>query len=149
MEIDELDRTLLNEIQSGFPVEARPYKWLGEKLEMDEAEVLRRIANLRSKRIIRRLGASINSRQIGFVSTLWTAQVPENRFSDFVDIVNSCTGVTHNYQRRHTNNVWFTLIAESEEEKKRILNDLTHRTGIPILELPAIRVFKIRVDFKF
>ncbi len=147
--MDERDRDLLNEIQSAFPVEARPYRVLGERLAMDEQGVLDRIAGLRREGIIRRLGASINSRLVGFVSTLCTAQVPEESFDEFVRVVNSCPGVTHNYKRKHRNNVWFTLIAESQEEKKRILEELTVRTGIAILELPAIRIFKIRVDFRF
>ncbi len=147
--MDELDRMLLNEIQCSFPVEARPYKCLGDKLHMEEEEVIRRIGNLKSNGIIRRLGASINSRGVGYVSTLCTAQVPVESFEQFVRVVNSCTGVTHNYQRRHPNNVWFTLIAESPDEKNRILAELSDKTGVPILELPAIRIFKIRVDFKF
>jgi siroheme decarboxylase len=147
--MDERDRDLLNEIQTGFPVEPRPYKVIGDRLQMEEEEVIRRIADLKQNGIIRRLGASINSRQVGFVSTLCTAQVPADSFEEFVQIVNSCTGVTHNYQRRHPNNVWFTLIAESQHEKHKILAELTETTGIPILELPAIRVFKIKVDFKF
>ncbi|MEW6348373.1 MAG: Lrp/AsnC family transcriptional regulator [Thermodesulfobacteriota bacterium] len=147
--MDDRDRHLLNEIQSAFPVEVRPYRALGKKLAMDEQEVMDRIAGLRREGIIRRLGASINSRLVGFVSTLCTAQVPEDRFDEFVRVVNSCPGVTHNYKRRHRNNVWFTLIAESQREKKRILEELIKSTGISILELPATRIFKIRVDFRF
>ncbi len=147
--MDERDRNLLNEIQSAFPVVARPFRVLGDKLEMEEQEVMDRIGGLKREGIIRRLGASINSRLVGFVSTLCTAEVPEECFDEFVRVVNSCPGVTHNYQRKHRNNVWFTLIAESRDEKRRILDDLMNRTRIPILELPAIRVFKIRVDFRF
>jgi siroheme decarboxylase len=57
--------------------------------------------------------------------------------------------VTHNYERRHEYNVWFTLIAPSLAEKKRIIEELIRQTGVDILELPAKRIFKIRVDFRF
>jgi DNA-binding Lrp family transcriptional regulator len=147
--MDIQDRQLLNEIQTGFPVEPHPYRVLGDRIGMDEAEVLSRITNLREEGIIRRMGASINSRRIGFVSTLLAARVPREKFDSFVEIVNSCPGVTHNYERRHEYNVWFTLIARSEGEKKDIIRDLTVRTGIRILEFPAERIFKIRVDFRF
>jgi len=147
--MDIRDRQLLNQIQTDFPVEPHPYRVLGVRIGMDEAEVLSRITNLREEGIIRRMGASINSRRIGFVSTLLAARVPREKFDSFVEIVNSCPGVTHNYERRHEYNVWFTLIARSEGEKKDIIRDLTVRTGIRILEFPAEKIFKIRVDFRF
>ncbi|MGB6064877.1 MAG: Lrp/AsnC family transcriptional regulator [Desulfomonilaceae bacterium] len=147
--MDSRDRELLNLIQAEFPVEPHPYMVLAEKLGMDQEEVLARIANLKRQGIIRRIGASINSRRVGFVSTLLAAQVPEEKFESFVQTVNSCPGVTHNYERKHTYNVWFTLIAPSQTEKERIIRGLIERTGIEILELPATRIFKIRVDFKF
>ncbi len=147
--MDSRDRELLNVIQAGFPVEPHPYQVIGEKLGMDQNEVLARIANLKRQGIIRRLGASINSRRIGFVSTLLAAQVPPEKFESFVQIVNACPGVTHNYERKHAYNVWFTLIASSQAEKERIIRELIEKTGVEILELPATRIFKIRVDFKF
>lgn len=147
--MDSRNRELLNEIQAGFPVEPHPYRVIGERLGMSEAEVLNRIADLKSEGIIRRIGASINSRRLGYVSTLLAARVPREKFDSFVQIVNACPGVTHNYERKHDYNVWFTLIAPSEAEKQRIIKRLIERTGIDILELPAKRIFKIRVDFRF
>lgn len=147
--MDDKDRALLNEIQSSFPVQSHPYKVLGARLGISEDETLSRIAKLKKMGIIRRIGASINSRGLGFVSTLVTAQVPTEQLNNFVDVVNSYSGVTHNYLRKHEYNVWFTLIAQSEPEKQRIVNEMSERTGIKLIELPAKRIFKIRVDFKF
>ncbi len=147
--MDDRDRELLNEVQADFPVEPHPYRVVGERVGMSEAEVLERIAKLKGKGIIRRFGASINSRRVGFVSTLLAAQVPREAFESFVRTVNACPGVTHNYKRKHAYNVWFTLISPSREDKDRAVAELVEKTGVPILELPAKRIFKIRVDFKF
>lgn len=147
--MDSRDRELLNEIQSDFPVEPHPYRVIGERVGMSEAEVLSRIAKLKQEGIIRRFGASINSRRVGFVSTLLAAKVPQEKFDFFVETVNACPGVTHNYERSHDYNVWFTLIAPSGEEKQRTIRELEEKTGIDILELPAKTIFKIKVDFKF
>jgi len=147
--MDQSDRDLLNEIQSDFPVESHPYGVLGQRLGMSEREVLERIAGLKQEGVIRRLGASINSRKVGFVSTLLAAQVPKERLDEFVTAVNACPGATHNYERDHRYNVWFTLISPSAEEKERTIRALVERTGIDILELPAKKIFKIRVNFKF
>jgi siroheme decarboxylase len=147
--MDELDRKLLNEIQARFPVQPHPYKALGNRIGMEESEVWSRIARLRNQGIIRRIGASINSRRVGFVSTLLAAKVPPEKFERFVEIVNSCPGVTHNYERKHEMNIWFTLISPSEEEKQETIRILSRETGVEILEFPARRIFKIRVDFRF
>lgn len=147
--MDDRDKALLNDIQTGFPIEPHPYRVLGERLNMTEAEVLRRIAALKDEGIIRRIGASINSRRVGYVSTLLAAEVPREKFDSFVETVNACSGVTHNYERKHKYNVWFTLIASSQSDKERIIKELSEATGVEIHEFPARRIFKIRVDFKF
>jgi siroheme decarboxylase len=147
--MDDRDRDLLNAIQAGFPVQPHPYRVIGEKIGMGEDEVIARIAGLRQEGIIRRIGASIDSRRLGFVSTLCAARVPQDKFASFVEVVGACPGVTHNYERRHDYNVWFTLIAPSVAEKERIIRELIQRTGVAILELPAKKIFKIRVDFRF
>ncbi len=149
IQIDETDRALLNEIQSDFPVQSHPYSVLGSRIGLSEEETLFRVTKLREAGIIRRIGASINSRELGFVSTLVTAMVPAERLDDFVALINSFSGVTHNYLRKHDYNVWFTLIAQSEREKLRIIREMSQRTGIELFEFPAKRIFKIRVDFKF
>ncbi len=147
--MDHRDKELLNEIQTRFPVESHPYRVLGGRLNMTEEEVLQRVATLKEEGIIRRIGASINSRRVGYVSTLLAAEVPKDKFENFVETVNACPGVTHNYERKHKYNVWFTLIASSQSEKERIIAELSNATGVEIHEFPARRIFKIRVDFKF
>jgi DNA-binding Lrp family transcriptional regulator len=147
--MDAKDRELLNQIQADFPIEPHPYRIIGARVGMTEEEVLSRIARLKQEGIIRRFGASINSRRIGFVSTLLAAKVPTAKFDSFVETVSSCPGVTHNYERRHDYNVWFTLISPSPEDQQRTIKELAEKTGVEILELPAKRLFKIRVDFKF
>jgi DNA-binding Lrp family transcriptional regulator len=139
----------LNEIQDRFPVQSSPYQVIGQRLGISETAVLDRVRKLKSAGIIRRIGASINSRRVGFVSTLLAARVPPEQLDHFVMTVNDCPGVTHNYQRRHDFNVWFTLIAPSEEDKRRTVDELSTKTGVEILELPAKRIFKIKVDFRF
>ena len=68
--LDELDRTILNEIQSRFPIDSTPYQVLAEKLGCPEAEVIRRVRRLKEHEVIRRIGANFNSRKLGYTSTL-------------------------------------------------------------------------------
>ncbi len=146
--LDATDRRILDVIQTDFPLEPRPYAVLGQRLGLSEEEVFARVRALRRRRIIRRLGANFQSAKLGFVSTLCAARVPEERLEAFIAAVNAEPGVTHNYLRDHAYNVWFTLISPSREASRAILDNLTRRTGVSILNLPATRLFKIRVDFR-
>ena len=146
-ELDSLDRRILDIIQSDFPLERRPYAVIGQRLGIAEGEVFERVRSMRARGVIRRLGANFQSAGLGFVSTLCAASVAPERLNDFVQRVNALPGVTHNYLRAHRYNVWFTLISPSREEQERILAELSSETGVGILDLPARRLYKIRVDF--
>ena len=147
--LDELDRIILNEIQSNLPIAPRPYQVLAEKLECSEEEIIRRVQKMKDREVIRRIGANCNSRKLGYTSTLCAAKVPLNLMERFIEVVNSYTGVTHNYRREHEYNIWFTLIAPSTEAIKRILGEISQRTGVEeVISLPAERLFKIQVDFE-
>ena len=146
--LDAHDRRILGIIQSGFPLEPRPYAAIGREVGLPEEDVFARVRDLKARKIIRRLGANFQSARLGFRSTLCAAKVPEEAFEDFVAEVNRHTGVTHNYLREHDYNIWFTLISPSREEAQATLDGITQCTGIPILNLPATRLFKIRVDFR-
>jgi DNA-binding Lrp family transcriptional regulator len=147
--LDELDRMILNEIQSNLPIEPRPYQVLAEKLKCSEEEVLRRVQKMKDRDLIRRIGANCNSRKLGYTSTLCAAKVPSHLMGRFVEVVNSYTGVTHNYRREHEYNIWFTLIAPSKGEIQRVLSEISDLTGVEeVISLPAERLFKIQVDFE-
>jgi DNA-binding Lrp family transcriptional regulator len=146
--LDDLDRAILNEIQSHFPIASRPYAEVGRRVGASEEEVLARVAAMADAGVIRRLGANFTSRKLGYTSTLVAARVPPDKLDLFVAVVNRYPGVTHNYLRRHRFNVWFTLIAESEERLNQILEEISLASGVAeILSLPAQEIFKIKVDF--
>ena len=146
--MDEIDKKILDIIQTGFPLESRPYEAVGRRLKLTEAEVLARVRALKEKGIVRRIGATFDSRTLGFHSTLCAAKVPEGKLERFTTLVNELPGVTHNYLRDGDYNVWFTLIGPGEEAVHGILRELTARTGTEVLNLPAEKVYKIKVDFK-
>jgi DNA-binding Lrp family transcriptional regulator len=146
--MDETDRKILNILQRDFPVEPEPFRVIGEKVGLPEDEVLKRVEKLKDKGIIRRIGAVFDTKKLGYVSTLCAAKVPDENIGNFVDIVNSYKGVTHNYRRNHLYNMWFTLIAPGESEIKEILKEIEDKTGVSdILDMRATKTFKINATF--
>jgi len=104
---------------------------------------------MKEEMLIRRIGGNFSPDKLGYTSTLCAAQVPENKIKLFTTTVNSYSGVTHNYQREHKFNIWFTFIAPSKEIIQENLDKISQQTGIKtILNLPATNVFKISANFK-
>ncbi len=146
--LDATDKEILRAVQSHLPLDPRPFHELGRRLGLEEDEVIRRLRRLKQSGVIRRIGGNFDSSSLGFASTLCAAKVPEDKFEQFVQAVNAYPGVTHNYRREHEYNVWFTFIAPSMEEIEENLARLAQDTGIEhICSLPAIKKYKIKVDF--
>ncbi len=146
--MDDTDRTILNIIQSDFPLVPRPFEVIAKQVGTTEDNVIRRIKGLKQEGIIRRIGGNFVPEKLGYVSTLCAASVPEDKIDSFAETVNEYSGVTHNYVREDRFNVWFTFIAPSMEAIEESLAEIAKKTGVAdIISLPATRVFKIRAAF--
>ena len=147
--MNKTDRKILNEIQSDFPISSRPYHDLGRRLNLTEDEVIEAVGRMKDEGIIRRIGGNFHSAHLNFVSTLCAAKVPEDKIDMFVEVVNDYPGVTHNYLRKNAYNIWFTFIAEEMAHIDDALREIAEKTGVTeILNLPAEKMFKIKVDFE-
>lgn len=146
--LDGVDRALINRLQKDFPLVACPYAAIGASLGIPEGEVLERLGRLRERRLIRIVGPVFNSRALGYRSTLIAMRVPPGRIEAAAEIINAHPGVGHNYLRGHEYNLWFTLAVRGEGDLEETL-DAFRREIAPeaMLELPALRLFKIRLFF--
>lgn len=146
---DQTSKDILNRIQADFPIHPRPYKVLAEELGLSEDQLIDRIEQMKQEMIIRRIGGNFSPDRLGFYSTLCAARVEPDKIELFARTVNAFSGVTHNYQRNHQYNIWFTFIAPSVQEIKECLETISQKTGVTeILNLPATHVFKIAANFK-
>jgi len=146
--LDEADKAILNRIQSDFPITPSPYLAIAEELRLTEDDVIKRLKKLKKNGIIRRMGGNFVPEKLGFVSTLCAAVVPEERIGSFTKVINRYPGVTHNYLRDGSFNVWFTFIAPSMKEIDSNLKQISKETGVKeIINLPATKVFKIKAHF--
>jgi siroheme decarboxylase len=147
--VDAQDTRLCDLIQNEFPAVERPYAALAERLDMDEDDVLERIARLRRERIIRQISAIFDTRKLGYRSMLIAARTTPEQEEAAAAVFSSHPGVTHNYQREHAFNIWFTLGVppNSRLGLDRTVELLGELAGVEsIRPLPALRFFKIGVD---
>jgi len=153
--LDNRDKELLQRLQDAFPVAKSPWAEIGEKLGITAEEVLSRSQRLSSDGVIRKLRTILNGQKIAACSsTLMAMRVPAERMGDVVSVVNEYMSVTHNYQREHDYNLWFTVTTcgSGGKDLRSTVEEIKERTGIPdsdVLDLPTTRVFKVDVRFKF
>ena len=143
---DEVDRRLLNDFQSGFPLVPRPFAEVAAQLGVDEAEVIARLERLSGSGAVSRVGPVIEPRRMG-ASTLAAMAVPPERLEKVAGLVNGFPEVNHNYEREHRFNLWFVLTAADEDRLAAIMDEIQERTGIEVLDLPMLNEYHIDLGF--
>lgn len=147
--IDGLDALILNRMQGDFPVSEDPYAEIGLAIGVSGEEVLLRVRGLVERGVVRKVGPFFDARKMSYVSTLCALHVPEEKLADVAALINAYPEVTHNYLRAGMPNLWFTVIAESKTAIQKIIGEIEEKGGVgPVRDLPASRMFKVKVDLK-
>jgi DNA-binding Lrp family transcriptional regulator len=146
LSLDKIDRRLLDDFQQGFPLSARPYAEVGERLGIGEAEVLARLTRLTMAGAVSRVGPVLRPKRIG-VSTLAAMAVPPGRLEAVADLVSGYPEVNHNYERSHRVNLWFVLTARDKARLDEVLSEIALFTGIEVLDLPMLEEYHIDLGF--
>ncbi len=144
--IDDVDAAIIDGYQSGFPIEERPFRRVGDELGIDELAALDRVSRLQDRGIVRRFGPVLNPPVIGS-STLAAVKAPEDRFDEVAAVINEYRQVNHNYARDHEWNMWFVVTAGSRETRDEILAEIEQRTGCDVLVLPMLTDYYIDLEF--
>jgi len=147
--MNPLDKRILNRLQKDIPFVKRPWEAVAEELNIKEDILLKRVGLLKRRGLIRRISAGLNPRRIGFASTLIAVKIGPKNLNKAARKINLYPEVTHNYGRDSEYNLWFTLVAKDRKRIAQIVNQLRKDKSInEILELPAVKLFKIDVNFR-
>ena len=146
LQIDSTDKELLNEIQWVFPLVERPYLEIGKNHGISEEEVIKRISSLKDVGLIRQINAIFDTRRLGYKSALIAFAVESDKLDSVANEVNKHPGVSHNYERNHEYNMWFTLAVPPDGDMKKDLQKMASLEGvIKYRLLPTLKLYKIGV----
>ncbi|WP_419797770.1 MAG: Lrp/AsnC family transcriptional regulator [Terasakiella sp.] len=148
IELDDLDRQLINELQNGFPVSERPFHDVAEQLGSDEKTVLAKLTRLRESGVLSRFGPMYHAERMGGGLTLAALSIPEDDFDRVNDIVNAFPEVAHNYKREHELNMWFVLATETPDRVEECCHEITEATGYQVYNMPKKQEFFIGLRFE-
>jgi DNA-binding Lrp family transcriptional regulator len=150
-QMDDLDRRIIKELQGNFPLEIHPYEIMAENLGMSTDQLWQRVLALAESGVIRRMGFSIDSRKIGYSSTLAAVKVTQDRVGEASELIASYPQITHSYLREDIYNIWFTVIAENRDAVLAILEDIRQKLKLSeedVMDLPVEKLYKLDARFK-
>ncbi len=147
MTMDEIDRTILNRLQTAFPVCDRPYAKVAADMGIGEEELLQRLQCMLEEGVLSRFGPLFNASAMGGGLTLCAMAVPPEQFETVAREVNSYPEVAHNYERDHEFNMWFVLATEIPQRIDEVLAEIEQKTGIAVYNMPKEEEFFVGLRF--
>jgi len=145
-QLDLLDRKILNEIQWLFPLTDRPFLGIAQRHNTTEIDIMNRISAMKKNGLIRQINAIFDTRRLGYKSALIAFAVKSEKLDFVANEVNKHPGVSHNYERNHEFNMWFTLAIPPNSEMKATLHKMASLDGvIKYRLLPTLKMYKIGV----
>lgn len=145
--LDLTDRKILDLIQRNFPLVSRPFQAIAARVSLRERVVIERLARLKRSGIVREICAIFEAQRLGYHSTLAAMAVEPEQIEAAAAVVNVHPGVSHNYERTHRFNLWFTLTVGRDRTIEREVERLARKAHADdFLVLLALRRFKIAVD---
>jgi len=133
--MEPLDRKIIAALQDELPLVAEPYKAIAEQLGITEQLLMDRLAAYRQQGIIRKIGAVLKHREVGYTANALCAWIVPERLQEQVGTsMASHPMVTHCYARSAQAdwpyNFYTMLHAPTREQCETLAQELADRTGI-------------------
>ncbi len=145
MELDALDRRIVNALQQGFPLTPRPYADAAAALGTDEATLLSRLRALLARGALTRFGPLYQIERAGGRFVLCACHAPAERFDAVVAAINAFPEVAHHYARTHHLNLWFVLAVADAGDVPTTLARIEASAGVEVLPFPKEREFFVNL----
>ncbi|VBB06259.1 Hypothetical protein LUCI_1478 [Lucifera butyrica] len=133
--MDEMDKKIVIAMQDDFPLCADPYQQIAAKIGIGEEELLRRLKRQFAEGKIRKMGAVLQHREVGFAANalcVWV--VPEERLEEVGRSMAACSAVTHCYSRipvpEWPYNFYVMIHARTRKECEAMVAELSRKTGL-------------------
>ena len=146
-QMDATDKAIINGLQGGLPICERPYQAMALQFQISEAELISRLENLLTQKVLTRFGPMFQIERMGGAFSLAAMRVPEADYDRVADVVNAMSEVAHNYQREHAFNMWFVLATATPEGIANVIARIEDQTGYPVYNMPKEKEFFVGARF--
>lgn len=145
--LDHIDKTLLVEVRTQFPIDHRPFDILAHKIDVTEQACLERIAALKAIGVIRRIGAVFDGAALGYQSCVVAMKVDSVRLDAAAERVAQHPGVSYISIRNDAFNFWFALAVPPPETLQQVVRILQRLVDADEgMTLPVLKLYKAGED---
>lgn len=111
--MDEIDRQIITTTQAGLPLSPEPYQLLAEQIGISADDLMRRLQQMQSSGVIRRIGAIPNHYKLGYQHNGMTVWDVDDQYIDTLGTqIGAMDFVSHCYHRpRHLPEWRYNLFA--------------------------------------
>lgn len=133
--MDLLDKAIIFKLQEDLPLVPQPYKHIACELGICEEELLGRLKKLKEEGILRRIGAILHHRTVGFKANAMVAwNISECRIKEVTDMMVTFPEVSHCYQRmalpNWNYNIYTMIHSKSFKQCDSIILHIAERINI-------------------
>ena len=124
----------------------RPFDAIAKKFDTTPEIIKGKLNNLKEIGVLRQLSAIFDTRKLGYTSSLVAMEIEHDKLDYVASQINRHPGVSHNYERDHKFNLWFTLAVPPGADLNAELEKFNVLKGIKkVRMLPTLQLFKIGV----
>lgn len=150
---DPRDREILAAIEDGLPLVESPYRAVGDRLQLDEADIIGRLSHLKASGIVTRFGCVVRHDKLGFCSNAMAVwDVPNDEVESVAAVFARNPRVTLCYRRPRRPPLWpynlFCMVhARSRREAYAVIDEVNLEADSGLLRQAVLfsnRCFKQR-----
>lgn len=133
---DAIDRAIVRRLQGDLPLHPEPYRVIADELGMSEEALLERLNFFVETGVIRRFGATVNHRDIGFSSNamvVWA--IEDEQIKEITQKMIGFVEVSHCYERPTfpdwPYNIYTMIHGKNEEECEKTIKEIADAVNSP------------------
>ncbi|MFW5961959.1 MAG: Lrp/AsnC family transcriptional regulator [bacterium] len=133
--VDQLDKKIIKALETDIPLTLNPYQKIEDDLNIDRAELLKRLQNLKERKILKRISAILHHRDAGYQANgMFVCHFNKSEIDKAGQEISKLESVSHCYQRQAYQN-WpynfYTMIhAHNKTEMEEITKKLVDKYNI-------------------
>lgn len=133
--MDALDKKIIRTVQNDFPLVAKPYEILAERVGISENELICRLKRYKDEGQIRKMGAVLGHYTAGFAANVLCAWVvPPDHMDTIAKAMAAHPAVSHCYDRTTTEdwpyNVYTMIHARTRSECDAVVEELAQENRL-------------------
>ena len=129
--LDVLDKKIVAVMQEDFPLVLEPYAVLAQKIGISETELFDRLAVLRTTGRIRKFGAVLTHRKIGYAANALCAwRVSDDKVVEVGNVMVACKIVTHCYCREQKPDWPYNLYTMIHGKSRILCQEIAEKLAI-------------------